>query len=109
MGFLKRLFGGDKNDKPYVDKRGIYFYAQCDRCGDRVRLRADKEYDLNREGANFVWHKTIVDNRCFRPMPAIVHLDANYKVTKQTIENGRFITQAEYEAAQQPDKDKEIE
>ncbi len=102
MGFLQRLFGGKKNKKPYVDTRGIYFYAQCDRCGSVVRLRADKEYDLNRESGGFVWHKTIVDNRCFRPMPAVVHLDTGYKVTQQTIENGRFITQEAYEAAQQP-------
>ena len=69
MGFLKRLFGGEKENKEsgYVDKTGIYFYVQCDNCGTCVRLRADKEHDLMREDNGFTWHKTIVDSRCFRP------------------------------------------
>ncbi|MCP4423134.1 MAG: hypothetical protein GY803_01445 [Chloroflexi bacterium] len=102
MGFLKRLFSGEKSDKPYVDKRGIYFYVQCDNCGSRVRVRADKEYDLNREGGGFVWHKTIIDSRCFRPMHATVRLDSAYNMTAQEVENGRFLTQAEYDALEKP-------
>jgi hypothetical protein len=98
MGFLKKLFGGDRPDKPYVDTQGIYFYVQCDRCGAPVRLRADKQHDLLNEGDGYVWHKTIVDNRCFRPMPTVVYLNADYEVTGQEISGGHYITQAEYEA-----------
>ena len=98
MGFLKRLFGSEKSDKPYVDKHGIYFYVQCANCGSRVRLRADKQHELNREAGGFVWHKTIIDSKCFRPMPAVIHLDSSYRVTNQEIENGRFLTKDEYEA-----------
>ncbi len=98
MGFLKRLFGGEKSDKPYVDKHGIYFYVQCANCGSRVRVRADKQHDLNQEADGFVWHKTIVDSNCFRPMRTVVHLDSNYHVVNQEIENGRFLTQDEYNA-----------
>lgn len=101
MGFLKKLFGGDGRDarpnKPVVDTQGIYFYVQCDRCGAPVRLRADKQYDLINEGNGYVWHKTIVDNRCFRPMSTVVHLNSAFEVVGGEIEGGRYITEEEYE------------
>ncbi len=102
MGFLKKLLGGgektNRPDKPHTDSQGIYFYVQCDRCGTAVRLRADKQYDLINEDGGFVWHKTIVDNRCFRPIPTIVYLDSAYKMVSHEITGGRYITQEEYEA-----------
>lgn len=101
IGFLKNLFGS--KDKPYVDKQGIYFYVQCDNCGTKVKLRADKQHDLNRDGDGYVWHKTIVDNRCFRPMPTVVHLDGRHQVTQAEIEGGRYLTEAEYLAEEKSD------
>ena len=105
MGFLKKLFGGsDHPEQPssksntYSDPQGVYFYVQCDRCGAPVRLRADKQHDLLNEGGGYTWHKTIVDNRCFRPMPTVVTLNANYEVTAQEITGGHYITREEYEA-----------
>jgi hypothetical protein len=102
MGFLKKLFGGSEAargaEKPYVDTQGVYFYVQCDRCGAPVRLRADKQHDLLAEGDGYVWHKTIVDNRCFRPMPTVVYLNAAYEMTGHEISGGHYITQEEYEA-----------
>ena len=99
MGFLKRLFGGG-GEKEYVDTQGIYFYVRCDNCGASVRVRADKQHDLNREDGGFVWHKTIVDSRCFRPIHTVVHLDGNYNVANYELDGGRFISQEEYEADQ---------
>lgn len=98
MGFLKRLFGGEKKEQGYVDKQGIYFYVRCNNCGTIVRLRADKQYDLQKEGGGYVWHKTIVDNRCFRPMQTVVYLDKNYEVTSEEIQGGEYVTEAEYNA-----------
>jgi hypothetical protein len=104
MGFIKKLFGGDKKPEKYVDKRGVYFYVLCDNCGTVTRLRADKEYDLIREGDGFTWHKTVVDNRCFRQMPAVVHLDSNYQVTSEEISGGQFVSEEDYNAFLEPDK-----
>ena len=105
MGFLKKLFGdrrdGGNDNRPGgapADPQGLYFYVQCDRCGAPVRLRADKQYDLINEGNGFTWHKTIVDNRCFRPMPTVVHLNAAYEMVSHEISGGHYITQDEYEA-----------
>ena len=102
MGFLKRLFGSEKREKPYVDTRGIYFYVQCDKCGSLVRVRADKQYDLEQVDGGYVWHKTIVDSKCFQRMQAVVHLDGSYRVTNQELSNGRFLTKEEYDTLTQP-------
>ena len=99
MNFLKRLFGsGDKSGEAYTDETGIYFYVRCKHCGAKVRVRADKQYDINRTQDGYVWHKTIVDNRCFRAMPTVVHLDENFDVVDTEIEGGEYITREEYEA-----------
>ena len=96
MGILKRIFGSGQ-EKPYVDKQGLYFYVQCDNCGAKVRLRADKQHDLNQLADGHVWHKTVVDNRCFRQIPIVIHLDPDYAVNSQEIDGGRFITKDEYD------------
>ncbi len=104
MGFLKKLFGGEKKETPYVDKTGIYFYVQVDNVDSRVRVRADKQHDLMRVDNGFIWHKTIVDSKFFRRMQAEVHFDSNYNVTHSELQGGTFITQEEYEAAEQAAK-----
>ena len=101
MGFLKKLFGGgEKSPKKYVDKQGIYFYVECDNCGARVRVRADKQHDLQNVGDGYEWHKTIVDSRCFRRMHAMVKLNGSYQIINHEINNGRFMTEEEYLAAE---------
>ncbi len=107
MGFLKNLFGGkDKSSKPYVDKQGVYFYVQCDNCGTAVRLRADKTYDLINQGDGYEWHKTIVDNRCFRPIPTVAMLDSQYEIVSHEITGGHYITEEEYNRLLAEDKAK---
>jgi DNA-directed RNA polymerase subunit RPC12/RpoP len=94
MNFLKRLFGG--GEKPAGDTDGIYFYVRCDHCGSKVRLRVHKTHDLNATDDGYTWHKTILDSRCFRPIPTVVHLDHHYNPTDQEIKGGHYITAAEY-------------
>ncbi len=102
MGFLKKLLGGGEKKAAgeYVDKTGIYFYFQCGNCGKRVRVRADKQHDLLNDDGGYVWHKTVVDSKCFRRMETAVYLDGHYNVTSYELTGGKFLTQAEYEAAE---------
>jgi hypothetical protein len=109
MGFLKRLFGGDKEPAKYVDKRGVYFYVRCDNCGTITRVRADKEYDLIREDNGYVWHKSIVDNRCFRPMATVVHMDGNYQPTNEEVSGGSFVSEEDYDTFLKPEVSAEPE
>jgi hypothetical protein len=108
MNFLKRLFGGGEPGQPADsagDDEGFFVYVQCDRCGDRVRLRIHKSHDLNRTDEGYTWHKTIIDNRCFRPMPTVVTFNAHYQPIKQEIEGGHYISEAEYRGAPSPNND----
>ncbi len=100
MGILKRLFGA--RDQSGKDPDGIYFYVQCDHCGEKLRLRADKKYDLVRdyETGELTWKKEIMDGRCFRIMYAHVVLDPYFRIQSQEIEGqGRFITEEEYRSS----------
>jgi hypothetical protein len=98
MEFLKRLFGLG-GPQEYVDTHGLYFYFQCDNCGERVKVRADKQHDLNNDDGGYVWHKTIVDSRCFRRMQAVIHLDRSYNVTNYELSGGQLLSEADYLAA----------
>lgn len=102
MGFLKKLLGGKKEgagrSAAYNDPDGIYFYAECNRCHTCVRVRADRRHDLNDADGGYVWHKTIVDSRCFQRMQAVVRFDRGYNILSAEIEGGRFVTEADYNA-----------
>ena len=101
MGFLKRLFGGGQ--KEYSDPDGVYFYVQCDNCGTIVKVRANKMNDFNLLDGQRVWHKTIVDNKCFRRIATVVHMDNSFqKMISHEIRGGRYVTEADYEASLQP-------
>ena len=99
MNFLKKLFGGTDSGKSSRDPEGLFLYVQCDNCGDKVRLHIYKQQELNRGDSGFVWHKTIIDNRCFRPIPTVVNFDSGYRVVSADIEGGHYITREEYETA----------
>ncbi len=99
MGFLKKLFGGSDKSEKYVDKDGIYFHSRCQNCGSVVRNRIDKQHDLSQSGGGYVWHKTIIDSRCFRPMPTVVHFDSNYNIVSVDMQGGEHISELVYQQA----------
>ncbi|MGD2076933.1 MAG: hypothetical protein PVH18_01020 [Chloroflexota bacterium] len=99
MGFLRRFFGGDDSSRSSeADDQGFFLYVQCDNCGAKVRLRVHKQHDLNYEDGGYVWVKTIVDSKCFRPMRTVAHFDSNYRMTSSELEGGHYISREQYEA-----------
>lgn len=97
MGLLDKLFGS--RDKKNVDDKGIYFYARCDNCDSVVRVRADKQNDLNNTGNGYTWHKTIVDSVCFRRMNTVVTFDSKFNVIDRELSGGTYVTEADYLAS----------
>lgn len=98
MSFFSKLFGSKEGRG---DPDGLYFYVQCDRCGEKLRIRADKRHDLSQdpEKGGYVWHKEIMDGRCFQLMYAHVVLDRGFSVREQSLDGeGHFISREEYEA-----------
>jgi len=102
MNLIKRLFGSGE-PKPYVDEYGIYVYVHNQRCDSYVRVRIDRRHDLNRTDEGFVWHKTVVDAKCFDKLDVVMTFDAKYNVVKQEISSpGAFVDQETYERATRP-------
>jgi hypothetical protein len=102
MGLLARLgalFGGTGRASPADD--AVHAYIRCDHCGATVHLRLSKQHELvpDYEAGGYFVRKEVVDSKCFRHMHAEIRYDATYRVTGQAVTGGRFITEAEHEAA----------
>lgn len=89
MSFFKNLFS--RKPKEYVDERGMYYYVDCHKCHDVLKVRIDKSYDLNREENGFVWRKTLVCNKCFNKMETEMLFDSKHNVTTQDITGGKYV------------------
>ena len=101
MHFLRRLFGGDDNNR---ERDGaIHLYVECGRCHAVVHVRIDPRSDVMPEygdGDDLTGYrliKEIMDSRCFRLMRAEIEYDARRREINRTIEGGAFITRDEYE------------
>ena len=91
MGFFSNLFS--RKPKKYVDKRGLYFYVDCDNCHNVLKVRIDKQFDLNRQdnGSGFVWRKTLVCPKCYRKMQTEMLFDGQHGVVSQEISGGEYV------------------
>lgn len=101
MNFLRRLFGGNDNNREYDG--AIHLYVECGRCHAVVHVRVDPPNDLMPEysdGDDLTGYrliKEIMDSRCFRLMRAEIEYDVRRREINRTIEGGAFITRDEYE------------
>lgn len=97
---LKRAFAG----QPASRDDGIYFYVRCDRCGDHVQVRISPQNELQQEFdgggvSGYFVRKTVIDQRCFRPIETYLTFDTGRRELTREIESGMFVTREEYEAA----------
>ncbi len=101
MNFLRRLFGGNDNNREHDG--AIHVYVECGRCHAVVHVRVDPRNDLMPEygdGDDLTGYrliKEIMDSRCFRLMRAEIEYDVRRREINRTIEGGAFITRDEYE------------
>jgi NAD-dependent SIR2 family protein deacetylase len=89
MSFLKNIFS--RKPKKYVDERGIYFYVECNRCKTVTKVRADRQFDLNRDDNGFIWRKTIVCPKCYSQMVTEVVFNNRYTITDREISGGHYV------------------
>jgi len=99
MGFLHKLgsllSSGKQNDN------AVHLYVQCDKCGEKLDIRIDKQYDLlpDYEGDDdYLLRKEMMDGTCFTLMYAEVHFDRQYNITASEVQGGRLISREEFEA-----------
>ena len=81
----------------------LWIYVRCRRCGEAIRIRADRRYDLVSEmhdpgetGPAYTMHKDIVGERCFQRIAVDLGFDHRQQIMQQQITGGEFLTEAEY-------------
>jgi hypothetical protein len=100
MSWLNKLFGKPSSSER-DDGDALWLYVQCDRCGAPLAVRVDRRNEVSSdyESGGAVLRKEMMDGVCFQLMYAELHFDAQGNVTEQSVEHGKFLTRAEYEAA----------
>lgn len=111
MSFLRRLASlvGSKGAHSAAgatgaeDRDAIVFYMRCDQCGEVVRVRANRQWDLVQEFGDgvvgYTLHKEVLGTRCNRMMTARIAFDTRYAVASREAHGGTFATKEEYEAS----------
>jgi hypothetical protein len=98
MKLLKRLRGLVGGEGRPRDPDGIYFYVRCGRCGQKLKVRADRRFDLVRDldEGGYVLHKEMMDGTCFSLMYATVRFDEDKRIISREVEGGEFISEEEF-------------
>lgn len=103
MGFLDKLRSVfSSRPSPEADD-AVHIYVECGRCKSRIHVRLDKHHDLSQgEGGGYFVRKEIMDGKCFRLMAAEIAFDNSYRIERQEVQGGRFISKQEFEAGTLP-------
>jgi hypothetical protein len=107
MGLLRKLgsiFGGKPEHEG--DENAIIFYVRCNACGEVIRVRADRRWDLMQEFddndriSGYTLRKDVLGTKCFRMMTVEMSFDRTYGITDKSVQGGTFATADEYRAYQ---------
>jgi hypothetical protein len=100
MGLLDKLRSVFSSRPSAEADDAVHIYVECGRCKSRVHVRLDKRHDLSPgEGGGYFVRKEIMDSKCFRLMAAEIAFDGSYRIERQEVQGGRFISKQEFEAA----------
>ncbi len=104
MGLLDKLsglFGGGRQPGAAEgDPDGVHVYVQCEQCGAKVHLRLSKQYEIapDYQKGGYVVHKTVVDTKCYKQIPAVFRFDDRYTMSSHEMPGAHLITREQYEA-----------
>lgn len=102
MNFFKKLF----QKKPEQPKdNGIYLNVQCGKCKNAMRVRIDKQYDINNDEEGRVWRKTLVCDRCYQKMRTEIIFDQQFGIVSKEISSGNYLSDAEVTALNEKTQD----
>ena len=106
MRWLRSLFA--RSPRQGADN-ALWLYLTCDRCGEAIRVRVDRRYDVasnlldpGEEGPAYTVHKDVVGDRCFQRISVTLGFDRRMQIIERQIRGGRLQTEAEFEAAGGP-------
>ncbi len=97
MSLFKRLgslFGGSGGR----EAAALYFGVKCARCGEIIRVRADKRYDLEEDYevqadgiSGYTLHKEVLGQRCPRLLHLTVRFDRAKRIVAQEVAGGELV------------------
>jgi len=89
------------------DEHGYYFYVRCSRCGELIRVRADRRWDFQQEFdsgrdavAGYTLSKEVMGKQCFQMIRVTIHFDSRRQETEREIHGGQFVSREDFEAGQ---------
>jgi len=109
MSFLDRLFGRSGRGAPSEgDQHASYYYLHCNKCGEVIRVRIDRRWDLEQEfdegggdaATGYAARKEVMGTKCFQMLRLTVQFDRGYHESDKQLSGGTFVGPEEYEAAQ---------
>lgn len=95
---LKAVFNGNGGSQSKL----VDIYIEDNKCGNQMKLLFRKSYDIqkvyedNREAAYEI-KKVVVCDNCYNKIDLHLEFDKRYKIIRQEIENGKIISEEEYE------------
>src|SRR5438445_12601390 len=102
MRWLSHFF---KRQSRQDNATALWIYVACGRCGEAIRVRADRRYDLVSEmrdpgevGRAYTLHKDIVGVQRFQRIALDVAFDHRLQVVERSISGRRWLTQKEAQA-----------
>jgi hypothetical protein len=105
MSFLDRLFGRGKSSGAQTDQFGMLYYVKCKKCGEVLRLRLDRRWDLQQEFeasgdvvSGYVATKEVMGTQCFNMMHVEITFDSGHREKNREVRGGEFVSIADYEA-----------
>jgi hypothetical protein len=99
--------GGGNRQADSAGGNAYWIYVQCAACGEKIRVRVNREHDLSPEfegesdtPTGYHVAKEIVGQNCFRRIHVEMTFDRDRHLAEQQITGGQFITREEFEAAE---------
>jgi hypothetical protein len=106
MSFLDRLFGRGKSSGAQSDQFGMLYYVKCKKCGEVLRLRLDRRWDLQQEFegsgdvvSGYLATKEVMGTQCFNMMHVEIVFDTGHREKNREVRGGEFVSAEDYEAS----------
>jgi hypothetical protein len=106
MSFLDRLLGRGKGAGPQTDQFGLLYYVKCRKCGEVLRIRLDRRWDLQQEFegsgdvvSGYTATKEVMGTQCFNMMHVEIRFDSGHREQTREVLGGEFVSSEDYETA----------
>lgn len=102
MNFFKKLSRILTGGTQLSGDIGLYYYAQCHRCQEVIRVRINPMNDLSQkdDGHGYFARKVVVGQRCYNRVEIEFEYDPNRNLIGNEVSGGKLVDKAAYEADQ---------